>query len=306
MRHIYSNREIPHLWAHCSQSTARNAKGSLFFNGDTIYSYGHHFPIARHVSSGEHQTDARAILFTTQEHSVTTRQHCSMVQRAIPDSVQVFNVPHVEHGHESGYIAKNCTSYAERIEDAIQKCARARSTWTREHQHEHATELLAEYRAYCEFFSFEAHAPFPAVPALESLTPKVANARAKERDAAREVARRIENERLTREAADKLAQWRAGELLYARFYGQPTALRISGNDVETSLGARVPIEHAKRGLAFVRRVVASGVEYVRNGHTFHLGHYAIDRIETDGTLHAGCHVITLAEIERIAPELEAI
>jgi hypothetical protein len=83
-------------------------------------------------------------------------------------------------------------------------------------------------------------------------------------------------------------------------------LRINGNEVETSLGARVPVSHAKRGLAFVRRVVSSGQEYVRNGHTLHLGHYAIDRIETDGTLHAGCHVIKFSEIENLAPALDAV
>ena len=68
----------------------------------------------------------------------------------------------------------------------------------------------------------------------------------------------------------------------------------------------MPVSHAKRGLAFVRKVVASGQEFVSNGHTFHLGHYSIDRIEANGTLHAGCHVISLAEIENLAPALDAV
>jgi len=55
--------------------------------------------------------------------------------------------------------------------------------------------------------------------------------------------------------------------------------------------------------AFVRRVRESGQEYVHNGHTIHLGHYVIDRIEPDGTVHAGCHVVKWDEIERIAPQL---
>ena len=37
-----------------------------------------------------------------------------------------------------------------------------------------------------------------------------------------------------------------------------------------------------------------------------LGHYTIDRIEANGTLHAGCHVISLAEIENLAPALDAV
>jgi len=56
-------------------------------------------------------------------------------------------------------------------------------------------------------------------------------------------------------------------------------------------------------LTFVRRVRESGQEYVHNGHTIHLGHYVIDRIEPDGTVHAGCHVVEWQEIERIAQQL---
>jgi hypothetical protein len=56
-------------------------------------------------------------------------------------------------------------------------------------------------------------------------------------------------------------------------------------------------------LAFIRKVRESGQEYIRNGHTIHLGHYVIDRIEPDGTVHAGCHVVRWEEIERISSQL---
>ena len=67
-----------------------------------------------------------------------------------------------------------------------------------------------------------------------------------------------------------------------------------------------PVSHALRGLAFRSRSCGNGEAYQRNGHTLHLGNYAIDRVDVDGTLHAGCHVIPYSEIERIAPELERI
>jgi hypothetical protein len=80
-------------------------------------------------------------------------------------------------------------------------------------------------------------------------------------------------------------------------------LRVVGDEVETSLGARFPRAHAIRGLAFVRGVRASGREFIPNGHAIHLGNYVVDRIEPDGTVHAGCHVVRWEEIERIAPQL---
>jgi hypothetical protein len=83
-------------------------------------------------------------------------------------------------------------------------------------------------------------------------------------------------------------------------------LRIVGDEVQTSLGASFPVEHARLGLRVVREVRATGEEYRRNGHTIHLGHYVIDRIEPNGTVHAGCHVVTWDEIERIASQLDCL
>ena len=40
-----------------------------------------------------------------------------------------------------------------------------------------------------------------------------------------------------------------------------------------------------------------------DGHTWHLGHYQIDRIEANGTVHAGCHVVAWKAIERIREQL---
>lgn len=79
-KRVVSSGEVAHLFAHKVQSHARNAKSSVFFNHDTIYSYGEHFPIARHVTN---KSGKAAVLFTTGHYSVTTSGHCSMVRSAI-------------------------------------------------------------------------------------------------------------------------------------------------------------------------------------------------------------------------------
>jgi len=43
--------------------------------------------------------------------------------------------------------------------------------------------------------------------------------------------------------------------------------------------------------------------YQTNGHTIHLGHYTLDRIDADGTVKAGCHIIPFEEVEYIAGQL---
>src|ERR1019366_1782123 len=77
-----------------------------------------------------------------------------------------------------------------------------------------------------------------------------------------------------------ITKWRAGQ--YSGYlYDVPVMLRIDGDEVVTSRGARFPVSHAKRALAFVRKIRESQQPYVRNGRTIHLGAYAIDRIESD-------------------------
>ena len=86
-----NNSNVAHLWAAQGKP---GAKGSnLFFEGPTMFSYGHHFPIANIVpASGKRP---RVILFTSRDYSVTTAKHKSCVYHAIPGSDTVFTVPHV-------------------------------------------------------------------------------------------------------------------------------------------------------------------------------------------------------------------
>ncbi len=82
-------------------------------------------------------------------------------------------------------------------------------------------------------------------------------------------------------------------------------LRIVDRDgvawIETSRGAECPLNHALRILPFVR----SGREFIPNGHTIHLGHFSVSKIDEAGNVTAGCHFITRAEIERIADQVGA-
>lgn len=54
---------------------------NLFIDGDTIYSYGHHFPIAKHTD--KFVDGKEIILFTTKSYSVTTAKHKNYVFHAL-------------------------------------------------------------------------------------------------------------------------------------------------------------------------------------------------------------------------------
>jgi hypothetical protein len=306
-KHVFDTGEIPHLWAHRTQDEARNRQGNLYFNGDTIYSYGSHFPIARHVTN---DAGERAVLFTSATYSVTTASHCFAVRSAIPSGMRVFHVPNVCHGRYSGSEltaddhAGNLADYAERIEKHVITSARARSSYAKTWNNQHAGHLRDQAFDYCAFFGL----PVPNISDVPKLDSDALTAiRKREAKRAAEKAEQTKRERAEAfvHQQELITKWRASEY-HGCLYDIPPMLRIVGDEVQTSRGARFPISHAKRALAFIRKIRESQKAYVRNGHTVHLGPYAIDRIEPDGTVKAGCHVVSWKEIERIASDLDSV
>jgi len=205
MRHVYPNHEIPHLWSHQSQDEARNSTGRFYFEGTTIYSYGSHFPIARFVAN---ERDERAVLFTTDHHSVTTSGHCSAVAQAIPPKVPVFRVPHLRSswGNLPNH-TDNVESYVRRISELLGKAKRARVNrdW---HQRE-ALGLREQLRGYAGFFDLS-NVAVPESDELDALQSWIAAHKEEERQR-REESERFAEEEQRREQADRIQQFRAGD-----------------------------------------------------------------------------------------------
>lgn len=77
-------------------------------------------------------------------------------------------------------------------------------------------------------------------------------------------------------------------------------LRISGDRAQTSRGAEVNIEHARRACAFVLALIRAGREWKRNGEQFAVGPFQLDSVSLDGVARVGCHTFRRDEIERFA------
>ena len=67
-------RQIAHIWA--QQTKPKGGSGNFYFVGDTIYSYGSHFPIARFVSPD-------VVLCTSRDYSQSTSNHKSWARQAV-------------------------------------------------------------------------------------------------------------------------------------------------------------------------------------------------------------------------------
>lgn len=299
MKTVFPTYEIAHLWAHQSQDSARNSGNTVWFRGNTIYSYGEHFPMACHVVNKRGLT---AVFVTTCSHSVTTSGHLSGVRQSV-SHLKTFHVPLSGRYRSNdfaspGDLQAHIESYRERITEKTIELARAKKN--ADYRTVELDSIITEANDFCTFFDL----PDRFAPVAPET---VAAALAADKEQ-RKVERRKKAEHqkaLEAESKQDIADWLSGKP-YSRIPSlvKQTYLRINGDEVETSRGARFPVEHAKRGLALIQAVVARGEEWRTNGHTCHLGHYRIDRIESNGTVHAGCHVVSYSEISRIAPALE--
>jgi hypothetical protein len=299
-RQVYPTDRVPHLWAHQSQQAARNALGNLYFQGPTIYSYGSHFPIARIV---EREGKGRIVLFNIGTYSLTTSRQQSRVRQAIPSYMRVIHVPEVipyGEAHEA-----NVRHLTELALDCLAKAHRARQESSKGWHLSTAQDAADDARDLARYFDL----PTPDLPAMDAegaahAARLIANAKAEE-----ERKRRDAEEKRRAELAEEMAAWQAGDYVANTWAFPDTLLRVNPADsaeVQTSKGVVFPVEHARRVWPILARLYASGGTYQRNGHSIHLGTYVLDSVDGQGTIRAGCHTITRAEVERFAKVLSLV
>jgi hypothetical protein len=420
-KHVYPTNEIAHLWAHQSKPDARNPQSNFYFRGDTIYSYGSHFPIARHI---EHD-GKKAVLFTSRTYSNTTAKHVHNTRGSIPRGVPVFEVDDVRQNPTDSYkdkrkdvdeqIARLRLARPENKYQLRVKTTKGKLTWKYKGEDREADAVLGKrlamnpsgnvvYRVNKTLYNITLRAGKNAgITVIQSLSR--AEARivldildsvpqkhwdnfednraklAKKVDAAREVARkqtsisrnpgslakafnklqttvvdlnafaqffggdqvtvpdelsfladiaaqheermevassraaatRVRKWRQREEDAklkfeEKLPRWLAGEDVYLGYVPNigTDYLRSRRGEVETTRGARVPLDHVKKALPLVLSYVTNGREFKPNGHTIRLGYYTVSGIDADGTLTVGCHRFSKAEILRFAGVLDSL
>jgi hypothetical protein len=117
MRTVFSTNELPHIWMSQSQDEGRVSGGHLYFEKETIYSYGRHFPIARILPK------EKVIFLNNQSYSNTTSGHMSSVRMAIDNDYEVvgFSNPDLK-GYSPGMFDYEISS----LQELAEKYPRAR------------------------------------------------------------------------------------------------------------------------------------------------------------------------------------
>ena len=110
--------------------------------------------------------------------------------------------------------------------------------------------------------------------------------------------REVQEAELKRKHAEDIASWLKGEK-FSLPYSAGTYARIVGDEVETSRGARVPVEHAKQLARLYRITVRKGGMDWSDGTGPKVGFYRVNKIGADGTLVIGCHEFNAEEAGRL-------
>ena len=293
---LSSVSEVLHYWANRVQPSGRS--GNVYFAGDTLYSYGQHFPMARHLPNG-------TVAVTTRTYGPTTARHVSQTVRAIPRGRRVIHV-----FDPKGPACENLQTARREVLELLEKARKARLQDRRDAYVSHAQMLAEGANEYlAEALKLGPVSGEGALPIdldnLPGVAVVLADARAR-RDAIEATQRALRKEQEAQWAADlagSLVQWRNHEIVRRTGLSNlPPALRISqdGDAIETSHGASIPALCAPMLWRRVQQVRARSLPLDAPDFAVKLGHYSLTRINADGSIVVGCHAIAYSELEGIA------
>lgn len=297
--HLKDRQQVAHYWANNVQP--EGDAGNLFYAGEKIWSYGAHFCVGRRLPGG-------MFAITTRGYSPSTERHISIVRQACPASRIVYcNDP-----DESA--AVNMGKAREAINAALRESETTRRIQqkTRDGHKVRALYLAEQANAYLAALPEDerGHGLEIDTSNLESIRAQFVQAEAEQE------ARRVERERIALHAAEtNIMIWRNGGPGHD-LWNLPAMLRLMPKDlnalavapvmgqvVQTSRGAEIPVDDARKLWPMIQRVMRGQSDYTPGEA---LGVYRLTKINRDGSIVVGCHNIAFAEIEGIAKQLGLI
>lgn len=338
MKNVFKSDEIPHLWFHQTQESARDSGERISFNGPTLRSY--RLTIGRLVTNNKGE---KAVLVNNTSHSHTTAKHQSMMMRAIPSyakAVEVLEIPDnfYDHAGTGTKVFNRLVHYVASLQKSIDELpaleAKAKETRAAfragtgsKGAANYATKDAAcarkEYPAEVakwtesalfinEFFGLGRSADIKEEAAEQARAAEAARI-----EQARKAAIAAEEEKVKQQ--EDLQTWLAGLPLDRYISFATTAFRVVDKTsnthttdldnvphyevsrvVESTRGVFVPLADAVKAWHFIQSKRATG--WHRNGEQFPIGGYQLDRVTPEGFV-AGCHVVDWKEFDRFGDVL---
>ncbi len=289
---LRNHDEVAHYWSNQIQPEGKASR--LFFEGNTIFSYGHHFEIAKIVKPG-------VILFTENSYSSSTSGHKSIVRSAIPHHFKIFPAATSRSGYGNYTVTtdniQNLTYYLQQAEELLNRAVRAKGL--AENYAQTAKHWLSIFIDYAKEFEVSTK---PFTKLFETLSDTINNFKIPEKYLAyvksKLDAKKIAEQAKVKDWKDHLKKWKnhTGNYLDCSI---PECdfdyLRIVGNEIETSKNVRLSIASALLIWRKLQQQESVKGEKIDDRWT------VIDN--SNQYLQVGCHKILHSEIQAVAKQL---
>lgn len=293
-----NNRSVAHSWAHQTKASGRGS--NFYFEGDTIYSYGPHFPVARI------DVDRGIVWLTVNGYSVTTAKHISLAWQAIPSVYTVAYVNNINFPERSFVIYRD---------EALGLLERRRTEkWTRD-----VGTFLAKLGAFFNATNAMKYDAETVSLKMRESVADAANRLSAARDeyleayaansAKREADAKKRAEKARERLVGKIAEFHAGEVGPSTEFKKVLGcdlLRVYRGEVQTSQGVTFSVDDAKTFWVYLGHIIRGALSFDARadgrGLVLRFGQFQLDRI-VGGTIYAGCHKIERSEVMRFAESL---
>jgi hypothetical protein len=269
MKKVFTDiSQVAHLWANQLQDEARNS-GNFYFNGKTIYSYGGHFPIAKHIElDGE-----RAVLFTTRGYSNTTAKHISVVRQAA-SHLNVIKCHNPNTTHEENF--NRWKIDAELVAAKLPK-AKKPEKYLNELEY-----INSQANKYAQFFGLELPAILTTILSIKDKNEWTAYH--DQKTAILEAERLKLEAELKKQHKKALIDWKAGKThrLYTRIETDYLRVNEEAARIETTQAVQIPMELGKRLFYSIKENTLKVGDKVLNFEVNEVG----------AKIKIGCHTFT--------------
>jgi hypothetical protein len=269
MKKVFTDiSQVAHLWANQLQDEARNS-GNFYFNGSTIYSYGGHFPIAKHIElNGQ-----KAVLFTTRGYSNTTSKHIAVVRQAAShlNVIKCYN-PNTTH-------EENFNRWKIDAELVAAKLPKAKKPEKYLNELEY---INSQANKYAHFFGLELPANLTAILSIKDKNEY--NTYHEQKTAILEAERLKKEAELKKQHKKALNEWKTGKTnrLYIRIKTDYLRLNKENERIETTQAVQIPLELAKRLFYSIKENTLKAGDKVLN--------FEVNEVGTK--VKIGCHTFT--------------
>lgn len=256
-----TNYDIAHEFAH-GATEGHTGNWNMFISGDCVYSYGHHFCIAKRVGKG-------TVLLTTRGYSRSTAKHVNYVRNATRHMDRVYCYdPKASH-------SENQEHFLSEIKGLLPDLAKARKP----ERYIHEIQIICQRASkYCEYFGIKMEKELKKFVQSKDLN----KTNEKYLQELQLKAKREKRARL-KEQREALMKWHNFETNFAPCGLDFEELRLNANNknrIETTMRIEIPFE---LGREFYEKIKSGELKVGDQ-----LLYYRVGKVD-EKEIHVGCH-----------------